>query len=676
MANINRFISRFIKTDDEGSSQLSRRLKSLIRDPYELQEEDKEFIEEIRKEVDRILSSKFTPSNLFPVKRRSSVQSMFNEFRSLLQDINKEYSKKKSEEVRSWKIFKEYENDFLIMAYGKVNSGKSTLANTIADYLKEIGLKVEYFREVEKDFVEVDIDEAINKELAIVRLFGSLKGEEDGKSLLPPLVVDELRRNNFRMSEFLANWFKEKKYNKVPVVTGENTEKVQIRRLDEDILESTAAIQGFRCGSLVWIDAPGLHSLTKRHEEIAKYYALHANLIIYTSTFDAPLRESDLKEIISLHKKEQPVLFVITKTDKVEERSELGRLKTEWIRPPQKEIEEREDYIREVLEKSEIEGLKGSGIISTSSKLWREGMRKESGLLQLINLICDTIEKGAPYMKLNTPLVRFKVLIKELLHEISERKGHLEDLKKRMERFLENMNKFTSQTVEIFEKRYMDEVNKLLSEKKKELQVTHSVVIRFPPEKYKDIALKCVNELGKNFLDKEISDIIKGFTPLAVDLVELEDKLERKFKKRILFRTYKEEVAVMGRAVGSIGGALVGGAIGSAIGGPVGGVVCAILGGIIGGWGGRKSGKEIGKEFKKKITLKVDAGDNLLQVRENLRKKGREAFTEWVIKNLSPHIKDSAKFFDKIHNVKRNCERVIKYLESMINKIESRIEKR
>ena len=643
--------------------------KKVVKQNYKLNEKDKKFVEEIRNKFVKVLSP-IPSAQISHVP--ASLEEYIKNFSLMIKDGNNKLIKTLSEEAKSREIFKNYEDDFLILVYGKVNTGKSTFANTIADYLKKMGLKIEYFRFVEKNVEFMPPKKAINKPLAVARCFGSFKD-------VPPEFIKNLRDNDFKVTEQLANWF-EKMGKKIPIKTSEETQKISITRLEEDILESTTSIQGFRCGSIVWIDTPGIHSLTRKHEDLARYFATHANLLIFISSYDSPLRGSELDEILNFHTQKIPLFLIVSKCDKIEEKSKFGKLVSTCVRPPEDEIMRAKEYVWNVVKKSKLEGwLDPEKIIFLSSRLYREGKREESGVETFLEFLAKLMREEGSYLKLKTPLTRLAQLSNDILRDISVRGNTLQELSEKVKNISKRLDKLEEEIIRHFLSSYMNEVDKIIEEKRKELKsgTSRSVRIYFPPSKYKEILENSVRNLVTNArIEKEIKEILKDFEPQERGFY---NDLEKITKTITRIETHKGRGGIWGEGTGGLAGSLAGGVlgaeIGAAIGGPVGAVIGGLIGGILGGIGGaaggRKIGEEIGKDIPKVITEEIVLGENVDEVRKSFQEKGEAQVREDIatqFKNTREACKNLVKEIDDvIKNWEEKKKKILK-IQDEINK--------
>ena len=89
----------------------------------------------------------------------------------------------------------------------------------------------------------------------------------------------------------------------------------EFMEFEEDAVEATNRIQVFRLGGLTWVDTPGTGSMTRENAKIAQEFIDNADLIVFLTSSENPLRKQDIEEIKQLHFKEKPWLIVISKSD-------------------------------------------------------------------------------------------------------------------------------------------------------------------------------------------------------------------------------------------------------------------------------------------------------------------------------------------------------------------------
>lgn len=158
------------------------------------------------------------------------------------------------EQAKREKFRESLENNFIIIIYGKVKAGKSTLGNFVAQHC--LGTQKPEFRKYDK------------------------AGEHKTKEL-------EVQEDGFAVK----------------------------------ITECTSEIQLFKLGGMVWVDTPGLSSMTKENGELASQYIGAADYIIFPTSSDAPLQNDEITQIQELIRlsKQDHIRLIITKSDRTEE---------------------------------------------------------------------------------------------------------------------------------------------------------------------------------------------------------------------------------------------------------------------------------------------------------------------------------------------------------------------
>lgn len=167
--------------------------------------------------------------------------------------------------IKEEKLREELRNEFVVIIYGKVKAGKSTLGNFVAK--NPISKKLN-----KKPFFFV-YDKAGNKQ-----------------------SIEELQE--------------------IKDDSGFKT----------DTLECTSEIQGFKLDGLAWIDTPGLASMNKENGELAKQYINAADFIIFPTSSDSPMQRTEMKEIGELIEYNKVFYIVITKSDTFEEDEKDGEI--------------------------------------------------------------------------------------------------------------------------------------------------------------------------------------------------------------------------------------------------------------------------------------------------------------------------------------------------------------
>jgi tRNA U34 5-carboxymethylaminomethyl modifying GTPase MnmE/TrmE len=243
-------------------------------------EENKKFDDDI---ITLIRNFKYTIPN------SSSTNTLFNivsEVSTKFDDVFEKWKKQVDENKHTQKFRDEFSDQFLIIIYGKVKAGKSTLGN--------------YFAE-----------QAQSHNIGIAEFF---KYDEAGSN------KDHAKRSALQSTCF-----------------------------ETKITECTSAIQGFALNGLTWIDTPGLGSMTDINGAKAKEYIEKADLIIYPMASDSPGRASDLNEISDIVKKGKKLLVLITKSDTNEEDEIDGEVVNVCIPKNDKDRNDQENHVNNEL---------------------------------------------------------------------------------------------------------------------------------------------------------------------------------------------------------------------------------------------------------------------------------------------------------------------------------------
>lgn len=161
---------------------------------------------------------------------------------------------------RDMQFIKDYEDSFNIAVFGKVKAGKSYTGNFImGNVIRDMGVRTHY-------------------------------------DWMPRPTVKIINRGRFSESEDEGKEF-----------------------LKVDPNEFTYAIQLFTLGRMVWIDTPGIGSITEANEILAKDFVDNADLIVYMSNSDEGVTTQDFEEVKELYGKSKRFLFLLTQSDTTDE---------------------------------------------------------------------------------------------------------------------------------------------------------------------------------------------------------------------------------------------------------------------------------------------------------------------------------------------------------------------
>jgi predicted GTPase len=256
-----------------------------------------------------------------------------------------DWQEKQRERLNQEKFRDEFKDSFLVIIYGKVKAGKSSLGNFIADQGKTYGLMPEFFK----------YDKAGNQ------------------SVSPKL--EELEGGSFYV----------------------------------DNCEATNGIQGFKLAGLTWIDTPGLNSMKGENGELAKKYIDAADYILFPTSSDAPGRATDLKHILELtQNKNKRIDVIITKSDITEEDEFDGEIIKILKNKAKENRSKQENYIKETILKEvgfSIDPYSISVYTATKGIVEKDEYLYEGSQLELFyEKMTEIILNEAVELKANQPI--------------------------------------------------------------------------------------------------------------------------------------------------------------------------------------------------------------------------------------------------------------------------------
>lgn len=290
------------------------------------------------------------------------------------------------------KFRSDLENYFIIIIFGKVKAGKSSLGNFIAKN-NTANQQPTFFK----------YDEA-GQEQAIKKL-----QEIDGE--------DEFATNN---------------------------------------LECTTEIQGFKLSGLAWIDTPGLGSMVEANGNLAKAYIQSADYIIYPTSSNAPLQQDEIAQIKELFEQNKPVTICITKSDTKERKKDSngkykkdshGKIAKFLVNKSLEDRHKQEEYVKNEVEKIAKDQKSCIGdILSISTHAANESMLENdedllnnSNLPKFYELITDVVQQKASSLKASTPYNGLRSFISNDLLGDRDKKSSLKSLESSLNYFDEQV---------------------------------------------------------------------------------------------------------------------------------------------------------------------------------------------------------------------------------------------
>lgn len=292
--------------------------------------------------------------------------------KNISRDLNRcieESAEKILESGKGLSFIQKHEKTFVVSVFGKVKSGKSSLGNFImGTELKKLGIKSEY--------------DKVN----------------------PVVTVED--RGKITMSSKLETLSEE----------------------DEGFgvgsTETTSTIQYFQIGGLTWLDTPGIGSITKENEDLAKEYIQNSDLVIFTCSSDAAGTQQELSEMKRFAEMKKPVLLLVTMSDTYEEDvDDDGNIIKELYAKSDEDRRDVENYLINCIREQGLEEiLKYSDIMTISKQLAVEAVKTgdnekycQSNLGLFMDKLIEITVNDAAQMKLATPLKRINTMINTVI---------------------------------------------------------------------------------------------------------------------------------------------------------------------------------------------------------------------------------------------------------------------
>ena len=194
---------------------------------------------------------------------RTTVDSALDEVMQGLNNAINSWHKSIASSKKGQQFMHDHEKYLVVMVFGAVKAGKSTLGNFIAG----------------REWLSAPFDN-VYKHCPVTEFATQEKGRDTG----------DLEKVNGRM------WF------------------------SEGITDTTGDIQYFTLSGMRWFDSPGTGALSKKGdkrnmEEMVKEYLQYVDMCIFLVNSSEPGLMEDMKYIKTLSRAEQEALVVITKSD-------------------------------------------------------------------------------------------------------------------------------------------------------------------------------------------------------------------------------------------------------------------------------------------------------------------------------------------------------------------------
>lgn len=423
-----------------------------------------------------------------------------------IEDINeniKQWHHQIEKNKKGIKFMHSHEKYLVVMVFGAVKAGKSTLGNFFAG----------------KDFIKASFDnEYKHREHPIFAT--EEKGRDTGG-------IEKDDNGNF--------WFK------------------------EGVTDTTGAIQYFTLSGLRWMDSPGTGALEKDNdkrnmEEMVNEYIPYTDLCIFLMNSSEPGLMADMKYIKKLSREEQEAIVVITKSDYVyEDEDENGFEITEERAKTPEDRKMQEDDILQRLHKTYPEvPVNKFRAISVSTLLANLAIKnndeqkyKDSNLDKLMMILSNKVSENIIELKEKKPKQNLNNFIESVIIEKEDFKG-INELEEQLNGILEPIDEYKETIREKTKKlqnsirlKIKNEVDKFSQEWVDEVNKTNSNIDdRFLSEEI----MKTAHSILQQEINDNIANIIDNYQEQRIKIVETTFDIGGIEKKHTTIKTQYEEV--------------------------------------------------------------------------------------------------------------------------------------
>ena len=299
-----------------------------------------------------------------PIIKKQNLE-LYEALDDILDNIKRDYKKWGDELDKIFKeesLLQELEDSFVVIIYGKVKAGKSTLGNFVAKnpVVQLLGYKPSFY-------IYDNGERKETKELAQI---------EEG--------------------------------------------------FETDNLECTKEIQFFKLEALAWVDTPGLSSMTPQNEELAKKYIKAADFIIFPTSSDSPMQRNEIEELKELAKSAKNFYIVITKSDTFEEDEVDGEIVRVLVNKDVNRRRAQEEDVKKRLQEEgiEVENIFSISVLAAQKGLESgdEELFEGSNIKQFYNFLEENLIIKANRLKQRSRKKRLKSFIQKILDDIKKKR--------------------------------------------------------------------------------------------------------------------------------------------------------------------------------------------------------------------------------------------------------------
>lgn len=423
-----------------------------------------------------------------------------------IEDINeniKQWHHQIEKNKKGIKFMHSHEKYLVVMIFGAVKAGKSTLGNFFAG----------------KDFINASFDNEYKH-----RAHPVFATEEKGRD-----TGDIEKDNNGN------TWF------------------------SEGVTDTTGAIQYFTLSGLRWMDSPGTGALEKDNdkrnmEEMVNEYIPYTDFCIFLMNSSEPGLMADMKYIKKLSREEQEAMVVITKSDYVDEdEDENGNLIRVWCAKTPENRKMQEDDILQRLHKTypdmpvnKFRAISVSTLLANSAiKNNDEQKYKDSNLDKLMMILSNKVSENIIELKEKKPKQNLNNFIESVIIEKEDFKG-INELEEQLNSILKPIDEYKETIREITKKLQKGIGLKIKNEVRKFSQQWVDEINRINSNMDDKFLSGKIMQIANSILQKEINDsianIIGNYQEQRIKIVEKTFNLGGIEKKHTTIKKQYEEV--------------------------------------------------------------------------------------------------------------------------------------
>lgn len=414
------------------------------------------------------------------------------------------------------------------------------------EFSKEINESIYIYKARIKQWLDMvnsymDGKEFINQfeKSMLVVIFGNVNV---GKSSIGNFIsgsVDELKGYYDELPDYYVYDFADGIKENEPI-------KMEQNRFKENYTEETSSIQYYTLkNGLTWVDSPGIHSINGQNEDLAKKYVDYADLVLFVMSSASVAKYDEYVELSRLINKKKPLLAIINKSDKKEKDEVNGKIVTKFVPKTDKDRNAQEEYVKSLFEerKKDLVHIDSLDSISMSTLLAKEAIKnndykmfEDSGMPKFYGKLGELLKDNAIQLKTEAPKQRVNSLINEILNGFNDTDNKFEGIMAMEESYKEILEKIDSSISKIktLKKNILKEVKiKSIPQidiyvSKLSLDLQKENTIGDSQSKINEIILNNFNEVISENILKVINDF--NYEKISTINLKMNTKLEAKYE--------------------------------------------------------------------------------------------------------------------------------------------------